>query len=68
MIFDAPAFSAAWRDKKKKAVAVKELLRLIKGLDRTNGGIGEGQRGILLARDEHTPYKIPLNLVDAYGV
>lgn len=39
----------------KEAVAVKELLRLIKGLNRTNGGIGEGHRGILLARDYCTP-------------
>ena len=55
VIFDAPAFCAARGDKKKKSIAVKEFLRLIKGLDRTNGGIGKGHRGILLARVFHTP-------------
>lgn len=59
MLFDAPAFGAARRDKKEEAIAVKKFLRLIKGLDRANGGIGEGHRGILLARDEYTPWNTP---------
>ncbi|WP_165070713.1 hypothetical protein, partial [Desulfovibrio sp. ZJ200] len=40
---------------KEEAIAVKKFLRRIKGLNRTNGGIGKGHGGILLARDSYTP-------------
>ena len=56
---DAPAFGAIRRDEKKKTVATKELLWLVKGLGRTERGVGEGMgyspgKGFI-------PFGIPLN-------
>ena len=65
-VFQPPAFRTAWRDEKKKTVAVKEFLRLVGRLDATDGGVGKRHGGISPGKD-FIPPQIPPKEAGAYG-
>ena len=58
-VLQAPAFGAAWRDIEKETIAVKELLRLVRGLCATYCGICEGHGGIDSWQGVISPQKYP---------